>query len=120
MRAVASSSCRILGLFELDQNGKVLYFDHSDHSTNNGRDLRGANFFTEIADFNNASELECRFETFLLMQSSACSFHFTCKGDEGETEVQVLMARLRKLPADYSFLIHIRRAEAVDVSLQEL
>jgi hypothetical protein len=109
MRTAVSSQFQFLGLFELDQNGKILYSDNSDYSTNNVRNLRGANFFGEVANGENASELLRRFEIFISAQSPACSFDFTFEHEDGPTEVRILMARLRKEPADYSFLLHIRR-----------
>jgi len=113
MGKVRSSRGRLLGLFELDENGKVLYTDVSDSITDGSPSLRGADFFKEIAEFVNAKDLEQRFDTFLLMQSPACSFDFTCEYHDGPTVVRVLMARLQKETCDYSFLIHIRPAEEI-------
>jgi len=111
MSSVGSRSFRFLGLFEVDESGRVLYTDVSESITDGSPSLRGANFFKEIADFVNAEDLERRFDSFLLMQSPACSFDFTCEYKDGPTDVRVLMARLQKEPCDYSFLIHIRPAE---------
>jgi hypothetical protein len=107
------SEPRILGLFELDENGKVIFasLEASNGRTSGASVAKGADFFTEVSHFANAPELHRRFEMFRQMQRQAQSFEFTCDYDTGPAEVRIIMARLSKDSGPPSFLVHVRLAD---------
>ena len=101
----------LLGLFEVDENGSVLYSSiESNGSTHHEPDINGRNFFTQVAPFSNASDFERRFELFTLSETQSHSFGFTCQYGDGPVLIKVLMARLNKSPTSCSSLIHLRKA----------
>jgi|ERR1041385_9117751 len=96
---------RLEGLFELDERGYVLY---SNRKTT-GVASKGRHFFTELADFENASDLQRRFDLFRVAAIPAQSFQFTCNYSDGPTQVKVLIARLLK-DSSKTFLLDLRPA----------
>ena len=96
---------RLQGLFELDDEGLVLYSTLKAQ----GITAKGRNFFTDVADFANASDLQRRFDLFRFANTPAQSFQFTCNYSDGPTQVKVLMARLLK-DASRTFLLDLRPA----------
>lgn len=109
-----ASESRILGLFELDENGKVIFasLEVPNGKTRDASVAKGADFFTEVSHFANASDLHRRFEMFRQMQRQAQSFDFTCNYDAGPAEVRIIMARLSKDGGPPSFLVHVRLADS--------
>jgi len=103
--SLVPANVRLNGLFELDDQGCVLY---SNRKTS-GVAHKGRNFFTELADFDNASDLHRRFDLFRVGGTPAESFHFTCNYSDGPTQVKVLLARLLK-DASRTFLLDLRPA----------
>jgi len=105
------SDQKLLGLFELDTEGKVLY---SSWQTEEGSMVRqfgfdGSDFFKAIARFSNVADLHHRFETFRLADSRSSSFEFTCEYPEGPHSVRVVMARLMTDTGPDSFLVHFKK-----------
>lgn len=102
---------KLLGLFELDENGNVLYSSVESASGSMYREptFDGSNFFTEVAGFTNSRDFQRRFELFRLGETQAHSFDFTCEYADGPAPVKVLMARLFKDPPNRSFLVHLRK-----------
>jgi hypothetical protein len=104
----------LLGMFELDVAGTVLYShaDAPDPARGPAPDLAGRNFFDEAADFSNAGELRRRVNLFRVSGAQADSFDFTCEYEDGPAPVRILLARIRER-TDHdnhsSVLIHIRR-----------
>src|SRR5262245_18581649 len=87
---------KLMGLCELDEEGKVLY---SSLESINGylyRETRldGANFFDEIVPFVNKDDFQRRFDMFRMAETRACTFGFTCEYPDGPFSVKVVMARL--------------------------
>jgi hypothetical protein len=114
-----SSKSRILGLFELDENGKVIFasLEVPNGKISGATVAKGADFFAEVSRFANAPELQRRFEMFREMQRQAQSFDFTCDYDDGPAEVKVIMARLDKNCGPPSFLVHVRLADSSPLNL---
>lgn len=104
----------LLGLFELDAAGTVLYSRAEDDGARAcaGRDVAGRNFYEEVAHFFNVEEFRRRVTQFVRGASPADSFRFDCLYDGGPLPVRVLLARIReRASADLtkSVLVHIRR-----------
>ena len=108
---VQPSSEFLLGVFELDEKGKVLYssFESPEGITSNNFSLDGSDFFKEIAIFNNAEDLQCRFESFRSAGNRSISFEYTCDYDHSSHKVRIVFARLITDSAPPSFLVHFRR-----------
>ncbi|MGH9942121.1 MAG: hypothetical protein ACRD9R_07175 [Pyrinomonadaceae bacterium] len=105
----------LLGLFELDPSGKVLYFRSEPPvcSDDLRPDLTGRHFFDEVASFENADELRRRIGSFTSSPVHAANFNFTCRFANGLLPVRVLLARIRERANDLqtrSVLVHIREA----------
>lgn len=100
----------LLGMFELDAAGTVLY-SRAD-APGPAPDSAGRNFFDEAADFSNAGELRRRVNLFRASGAQADSFDFIFEYEDGPTPVRILLARIRERTDDdnhSSILIHIRR-----------
>src|SRR5215510_9145593 len=113
MEAKRQTEQRLMGLFELDEEGTVLYSSIESTSGYMYREPRldGANFFTEIASFNNKDDFHRRFDIFRLADNRACTFGFTCEYPDGEFAVKVVMARLFLDQNHSSFLVHLRKPQ---------
>src|SRR6185295_1174193 len=106
-----------LGLFEINDSGKVIY--SSMEQVNGSLDLdekeqNGRDFFTEVATFTNVEDLRGRLESFKADEAPARSFDFVCQYPFGPIMVRVLLARLgQQLDGrPNSFLIHLKRSQA--------
>jgi hypothetical protein len=77
------------------------------------RDLKGLNFFSDVAPFKNVEEFRRRLESFANGREQAKRFNFTCDFDDGSVPVKVLVARISE-PGNKeqvkSILVHIRQA----------
>ncbi len=102
---------KLMGLFELDEEGTVLYSSLESSSGCMYREPRldGANFFTEIACFKNKDDFQRRFDLFRFAETRACSFGFTCEYADGPFSIKVVMARLLLDRTHSSFLVHLRK-----------
>ena len=117
MNAQISEHSVLLGMFELDSAGTVLYSRPESGgaaaTTAAPRpDLTGRNLFEEAAHFSNASELRRRVNLFRLSGAQADSFDFTCEYEDGPVPVRVLLARIRErsnYDTTKSVLVHVRR-----------
>ena len=114
MEAKRQTEQKLMGLFELDDEGTVLYSSLESSTGYMYREPRldGANFFTEIASFINKEDFHRRFDLFRLADTRACSFGFTCEYPDGPFSVKVVMARLILDRTHSSFLIHLRKPTA--------
>ena len=102
----------LLGFFELDETGNVLYSNVEGANGSLSQELKGRNFFKEVIDFTNAEELRRRFEIFKCESITASTFDFVCHYANDGIPVRVLLARLNRrseLPSANSVLVHIRR-----------
>jgi hypothetical protein len=110
-RAVSAKKPKLLGLFELDANGKILYssVEADDGTLTRDSSLDGTNFFTDLAQFTNTTDFQRRFDFFRLAEMRSLAFPFDCQYADGPFPVKVLMARLLA-ETEYSFLLHMQRA----------
>jgi hypothetical protein len=101
----------LLGLFELDEAGTVLYSRIEPDGA--GPDISGRNFYDEVALFENVAEFRRRVTEFTRGASPAESFKFDCRCEGFIRPVKVLLARIRER-VDHartkSVLVHIRKA----------
>ena len=105
---------KLFGLLELDVEGRVLYsrIDSGTDARNFEGDIRGLNFFTEVAPFENTGELQQHVDDFRLGSQQANTISFTCQYGDGPVQVRVLMARIRERSENdhtKSILVHIRK-----------
>ena len=109
MSAWVLTAQELLGLFELDDAGKVLY--HRLESAGTSPDMTGHNFYDEVASFQNVEEFRQCVTDFRRSAKAADSFDFDCHYDGSDHTVRVLLARIcervnRKNTK--SVLVHIR------------
>ncbi len=100
----------LLGLFELDDAGKILY--HRLDSAGTLADMTGHNFYEEVAPFENVEEFRRCVTDFSQGGKAADSFDFDCRYEGSEHPVRVLLARIRERVNrndTKSVLVHIRR-----------
>jgi hypothetical protein len=99
----------ILGLFELDAGGKVLYYRMDSAGT--PPDMTGHNFYDEVAPFENVEEFRQCVTDFTQGAKAADSFDFDCRYEGSDRPIRVLLARIRER-VNYnitkSVLVHIR------------
>ena len=86
----------LLGLFELDDAGKVLYYrrDLADEPGGVSMDIVGHNFYNEVARFENVEEFRRCVTEFTRSATAADSFDFECRYDGSAHRVKVLLARI--------------------------
>jgi PAS domain-containing protein len=84
------------GLVELDSQGTIIFFKWSGEEklSQSQSDLVGRNFFSEVAPFDNVSELREYFDSFDRSSSPTNSFLFNCRYPDGSERVSILLARL--------------------------
>ena len=102
----------LLGLFELDDAGKVLY--HRMDSPGVSPELTGQNFYDEVAPFENVDEFRRCVADFTHGAKAADSFDFDCHYDGIDHPVRVLLARIcasMDPNNTKSVLVHIRRGQ---------
>ena len=110
MSASVLTAQELLGLFELDGTGKILYYRMD--SPNTSPDMTGQNFYAEVAPFENVEEFRQFVTDFTRGEKAADSFDFDCHYDGSYHPVRVLVARIceRVNRKDTkSVLVHIRR-----------
>jgi hypothetical protein len=99
----------LLGLFELDAGGKVLYCRMD--SPGAPPELTGHNFYDEVAGFRNVEDFRRFVTDFTVGAKAADSFEFRCHYDDSDHSIRVLVARIRdnvnRLNTK-SVLLHIR------------
>jgi len=102
---------KLLGLFELSHEGRVLYSSFESPQGEMSRQFTydGSDFFKEIAHFQNVDDFHRRFELFRGAESRSTSFSFTCQYPDGPHNVKVVMARLMMDSGSDSFLVHFKR-----------
>jgi hypothetical protein len=107
---------KLFGLLELDPAGTVLYsgIETEGGADDSPSDVRGHNFYSEVAPFLNVEEFQQRLDTFDRGGEHANSFVFNCDYEDGAVPVRVLLARIRQRPdgdRTQSLLVHIRKAD---------
>lgn len=101
----------MLGLFELDRTGEILYYRMDSPSTS--VDMTGHNFYDEVAPFENVDEFRQCVTDFMRGARAADSFDFDCHYEGSDRPVRVLLARICEhvnRNDTKSVLVHIRRA----------
>src|ERR1044071_953832 len=86
----------LLGLFELDVDGKVLYYrmDSAGETSAMSPDIVGRNFYNEVAGFENVEEFRRCVSEFTRRATAADSFEFECRYGGSAQPVKVLLARI--------------------------
>jgi hypothetical protein len=108
-----------LGIFELDDSGKVI---HSNFEGSNGwlgfeHDLKGRDFFDEVLGLTNVEELRRRLDNFKADRLPAYSFDFICQFQRQSIPIRVLLAKRNELTNEpRSILVHLRRCSAQAVA----
>jgi hypothetical protein len=85
-----------LGLFELDDAGKVLYYrmDVAGELGVSSPDIVGHNFYNEVAHFENVEEFRQCVTEFTRSATAADTFDFECRYGGSAHRVKVLLARI--------------------------
>ena len=88
----------LLGLFELDEAGKVLYYrmDSAGEPSGMSPDIIGRNFYSEVAGFENVEEFRRCVAEFTRSDTAADSFEFECRYGDFAQRTKVLLARIRE------------------------
>ena len=86
----------LLGLFELDAAGKVLYYrmDSAGDPSGTLPNIVGRNFYNEVAGFENVEEFRRCVTEFTLSDTAADSFDFECRYGDFAQRIKVLLARI--------------------------
>src|SRR5687767_15220443 len=86
----------LLGLFELDNSGKVLYYrlDSNGERSGTSPDVVGRNFYNEVAGFENVEEFRRCVTKFIRSATAADSFDFECRYGDFAQGMKVLLARI--------------------------
>ena len=107
----------LVGLFELDGTGKVLYHrrDSDGEPAALSLDMAGHNFYDEVVPFKNIEEFRHCVTEFTLGEKPADSFDFDCHYQDFNNPVRVLLARIcERLNRNNtkSVLVHIRQGHS--------
>jgi|SRR5215213_2290397 len=113
MSASVMTGQELLGLFELDDAGRVLYYRRDSDGIQGGTspDIAGHNFYDEIAPFENLEEFRRHIAEFTRGAKAADTFDFDCRYQDSAHPVRVLLARIcQRLNRNNtkSVLVHIR------------
>jgi hypothetical protein len=86
----------LLGLFELDHAGKILYHrtDVDRETGGTSQDIVGQNFYNEVARFENVEDFRRCVTEFISSATPANSFEFECRYGGSAQRVKVLLARI--------------------------
>ena len=104
----------LLGLFELDDAGKVLYYrmDSAGEPSDTSPDIVGRNFYNEVASFENVEEFRRCVTEFTRSDTPADSFDFECRYGSSAHRVKVLLARISESANQAntkSILVYVKR-----------
>ncbi|MDQ3687079.1 MAG: hypothetical protein M3430_16005 [Acidobacteriota bacterium] len=108
---------KFFGLVELDALGRVIFcspMSESNFSNGIADGIKGRDFFSEVAPFENAEEFRQCINNFRASSRQASSINFTCRYQDGPLNVRVLLARIRERPDEHltkSILVHVRKAQ---------
>lgn len=114
MSASVLTTQALLGLFELDGAGKILYYRTDDASLS--PDMTGHNFYDEVAPFENIEEFRQCVTDFTRGGKVADSFEFDCHYNDFNHPIRVLIARICERlnrNSTKSVLVHIRQGVTV-------
>jgi len=103
----------LLGLFELDDAGKVLYYRNDIGDEPNGAalpDIVGHNFYNDVVPFENVEEFRRCVTEFTRSATAADSFNFECRYGSSAQPVKVLLARIfESRDNTKSILVYLKR-----------
>ena len=104
----------LLGLFELDDAGRVLYYrmDSAGEPGGTSPDIVGRNFYNDVAGFENVEEFRRCVTEFTRGAMAADSFDFECHYGSSAHRVKVLLARICESvnrANTKSILVHLKR-----------
>ena len=96
MSVTLETAQELLGLFELDDAGRVLYYRMNSAGEPGGTsaDIVGRNFYNEVAGFENVEEFRRCVTEFTRSATAADSFEFECRYGSSAQRVKVLLARI--------------------------
>src|ERR1041384_3417057 len=96
MSVSAMTRQELLGLFELDTAGEVLYYrkDLAGEPGGASMDIVGQNFYNDVAGFENIEEFRQCVTEFTRSATAADSFDFECRYGGSAQRVKVLLARI--------------------------
>ncbi len=96
MSVSVKTAQELLGLFELDDAGRVLYYrkDSAGEPGGTSPDIVGRNFYNEVAGFENVEEFRRCVSEFIRSKTAADSFEFECRYGGSAQPVKVLLARI--------------------------
>jgi hypothetical protein len=114
MSTTVLSRQRVYGLFELDDEGKVLYsrLEVDGVAARPRAVFDGRNFF-EAAQLLNAEELRKLVRDFRASGAQVSNVVFTCRYADGDEDVKVLLTRVRErsdASRTKSILMHVKKA----------
>lgn len=107
-----SSAMNLLGLFEIDEAGTILYAraDRPDGMAKSP-EVMGKNLY-ELALPQAGTDLQQKIDRFINGSQQADSFYLLSEKPEGSERVKVLLGRIRHRSAsdpDTSVLVHLRK-----------
>ncbi|HXD30102.1 MAG TPA: PAS domain-containing protein [Pyrinomonadaceae bacterium] len=106
------TSMNLLGLFEIDESGTILYARaEPEDGAAKSDEVTGRNFF-DLAPEQTVSELQQNIHRFVEGNQQANSFYVVSPNFDGSQRVKVLLGRIRYRVAgdpDTSILVHLRR-----------
>lgn len=113
MNATLLTEPKLLGLFELDSAGTVLYSRIESEGRPAGAepDVSGRNFYDEVLPFENVEEFRHRVVQFTQGSDPAGNFNFDCRYGGSTVCVRVLLARISEwagVTRTKSVLVYIR------------
>jgi|SRR5829696_1941027 len=117
MSVAVITAQELLGLFELDPAGTVLYYRTDGDGEPSGRstEIVGHNFYDEVVPFENVEEFRRCVTDFTRAAMAAESFDFDCRYGGSAHRVKVLLARIpESVNRNHtkSILVHIRLQES--------
>src|ERR1051326_6733589 len=106
----------LLGLFELDDAGKVLYYrmDSAGEPGGTSPDIVRRKFYNDGAGFENVEEFRQCVTEFTRSATAADSFEFECRYGSSAQRVKVLLARICESvnrANTKSILVYLKRKE---------
>ena len=113
MNTVQNIQPEIFGLFELSDQGTVLYSRTAAPSaTQRLPETVGQNFFDEAAPFENTEEFRGYLNRFIRSDCPSESFNFTCQINNQNIPAKIMLVRIAERSSDTSaktIIVDIRR-----------
>src|SRR6185369_3427863 len=112
--SISITAQELLGLFELDDSGNVLYYrmESGGEPSSTSPDIVGRNFYNEVAGFENVEEFRHCVTEFTRSATAADSFEFECRYGDFAQRMKVLLARICEAENRWntkSVLVYLKR-----------